>query len=183
MMQSSGWSDETLLERARRGSEDAFTALYRRHSGKLYRFALALGVPPPVAEEAVQEVFLAFVEGRAGYDGRKGTPLPFLLGMTRNTALAALRRERGYAPLERGEPETAADALGRMVERESVETLWQAVRSLPPAYREVVVLCELEELDYAQAAQALGCPIGTVRSRLSRARRLLIGKMQARMPV
>lgn len=182
MMESSRWSDERLLERARRGSEEAFTALYRRHGGKLYRFALALGAPPPVAEEAVQEVFLAFVEGRAGYDGRKGAPLPFLLGMTRNTVLAAMRRERGYARLEQGEMEAADDALGRLLERESAETLWQAVRSLPPAYREVVVLCELEELDYAQAAQALGCPIGTVRSRLSRARRLLTGKLQARMP-
>ena len=55
----------------------------------------------------------------------------------------------------------------------------EAVLALPPAYREVVVLCELNEMDYAEAATVLGCPLGTVRSRLHRARGLLMGKLRA----
>ena len=64
-----------------------------------------------------------------------------------------------------------------LTRREGLETLRRAVQALPRRYREVVVLCDLEEVDYADAAVALGCPIGTVRSRLHRARGLLLEKL------
>ena len=67
--------------------------------------------------------------------------------------------------------------------REGIEALRRAVQALPRRYREVVVLCDLEELDYAEAAVVLGCPIGTVRSRMHRARALLLEKLnQDRKP-
>jgi RNA polymerase sigma-70 factor (ECF subfamily) len=66
-----------------------------------------------------------------------------------------------------------------MTRRESVDALWRAVLALPRRYREVVIFCDLEELDYSDAATALGCPVGTVRSRLHRARALLLEKLQA----
>ena len=65
-----------------------------------------------------------------------------------------------------------------LTQRESVDALWRAVLALPRRYREVVILCDLEELDYSDAAAALGCPVGTVRSRLHRARALLLEKLQ-----
>jgi RNA polymerase sigma-70 factor (ECF subfamily) len=61
-----------------------------------------------------------------------------------------------------------------------VESLWLAIESLPPSYREVVLFCEMQELSYIEAAQALNCPVGTVRSRLHRARAMLVSKMQSR---
>jgi len=69
------------------------------------------------------------------------------------------------------------DPLLDLTRREGIDTLRRAVQALPRRYREVVVLCDLEEVDYADAAAALGCPIGTVRSRLHRARGLLLEKL------
>jgi RNA polymerase sigma-70 factor (ECF subfamily) len=71
------------------------------------------------------------------------------------------------------------DLFGDLAQNERVETLRKAVLALPPAYREVLVLCDLHERDYAEAASALGCAVGTVRSRLHRARALLAEKMRA----
>ena len=82
------------------------------------------------------------------------------------------RRVRGRAAAEQ-------DIFGDLAQNERIETLRKAVLALPPAYREVVVLCDLHERDYAEAASALGCAIGTVRSRLHRARALLAEKMRA----
>jgi RNA polymerase sigma-70 factor (ECF subfamily) len=82
-------------------------------------------------------------------------------------------------------PELAVndDPLAALTQREGIEALRRAVQALPRRYREVVVLCDLEEVDYADAAVALGCPIGTVRSRLHRARGLLLDKLnQERNP-
>ena len=79
------------------------------------------------------------------------------------------------------EPETGpvadVDVLGDLTRGERLEALRQAILNLPALYREVIVLCELHELDYVQAASAIGCPVGTVRSRLHRARALLVSKM------
>ena len=72
-----------------------------------------------------------------------------------------------------------ADALANLTREEALEAVRQAVLALPTHYREVVVLCDLEEMDYANAAAALGCSIGTVRSRLHRARGLLMAKLRA----
>jgi RNA polymerase sigma-70 factor (ECF subfamily) len=79
------------------------------------------------------------------------------------------------------DPQAAAlpDPLGELTRSERVEMLRRAVIALPVRYREVVVLCDLEELTYAEAADALGCAIGTVRSRLHRARTMLAARMAA----
>ena len=72
------------------------------------------------------------------------------------------------------------DALADLMHREGIEALRRSVLALPRRYREVVVLCDLEEVDYGEAALVLGCPIGTVRSRLHRARALLLEKLSQR---
>jgi RNA polymerase sigma-70 factor (ECF subfamily) len=71
------------------------------------------------------------------------------------------------------------DTLANLTRAEAVEAVRQAVLALPTHYREVVVMCDLEEMDYAGAASALGCSVGTVRSRLHRARGLLTAKLRA----
>ena len=72
------------------------------------------------------------------------------------------------------------DPLADLIDREGIEALRRSVLALPRRYREVVVLCDLEEVDYGEAALVLGCPIGTVRSRLHRARALLLEKLSQR---
>jgi RNA polymerase sigma-70 factor, ECF subfamily len=182
-------SDDELLVRIRSGSEEAFLGLYRRRQGAIYRFALHMSGSATVAEDITQEVFLALLRDGCGYDAARGTLSGYLFGIARKLLLRHLDRGRVNVPLETdGEdavlPELAVvqDPLDDLTQRERIEALRRAVVTLPPRYREVVVLCDLEEVDYADAAVVLGCPIGTVRSRLHRARALLLEKLQRERP-
>jgi RNA polymerase sigma-70 factor (ECF subfamily) len=177
-------SDEELLLEMRSGSEWAFLALYRRRQGGIYRFALHMSGSPPVAEDVTQEVFLALLREDCGYDPERGTLSAYLYGIARKLGLRHLERRRSDVALDTDDDEAALpaltvsdDPLGGLTRREGIDALRRAVQALPRRYREVVALCDLEELDYADAAVALGCPIGTVRSRLHRARALLLGKL------
>jgi RNA polymerase sigma-70 factor (ECF subfamily) len=103
-----------------------------------------------------------------------------LIGVARNQVLRLIEKDRRYAEdLAGGEhPSEGSDALSDLARQEKVEAVRQAVLSLPPNYREIVAMCDLEEMDYLEAAEALGCPLGTVRSRLHRARAMLSEKLQ-----
>ena len=174
--------DATLLRRMAAGDEAAFTALYRRRQAGVYRFALQMSGSEAVAEDVTQEVFLMLIREASAYDPARGSVQAFLLGVARNYVLRALERNRGGLPLDdEAEPGAAPadDALSALTREEMAAAVRQAVLALPAHYREVVVLCDLEEMDYAQAAGALGCAVGTVRSRLHRARGLLLAKLRA----
>jgi RNA polymerase sigma-70 factor (ECF subfamily) len=166
---------------------DAFTALYRQNSSGIYRFALHMSGSTSVAEEVTQEVFLILIRNPRSYDPSRGEIGAFLYGVARNLVKRRLERDRRQVYFEDCEeeniPSIEDDLLGDLTQRESVEALRDAVAALPPKYREVVVLCDLQELSYEAAAQAVGCALGTVRSRLHRARALLISKMQMKCPV
>src|SRR5947199_234719 len=173
-------SDDELLRLMLAGDENAFTALYRRRQGGIYRFALRMSGSEAIAEDVTQEVFLLLIREAAAYDASRGTVQAFLYGVARNHVLRALERNREGVPLEdEAEPcaEGVGDTLAHLTREEALEAVRQAVLALPSHYREVVVLCDLEEMDYANAAAALGCSIGTVRSRLHRARGLLTAKL------
>ena len=177
-------TDSDLLRRSWRGEEEAFAILYRRHHGAVYRFALQMSGQSALAEEVTQEVFLLLMSGSA-YDPKKGALPAFLYGVARNLVLQALRRERVFgsniedAAGELSEPAAPdEDLLSGLTRAEEAEMLHQAILSLPEPYREAVVLCELHELDYLEAAEIVGCPVGTVRSRLHRARVLLAWKLR-----
>ena len=185
-----GDTDDGLFARLRGGDEAAFVALYRRRQGALYRFAMHMGGSATAAEDVTQEVFLALLRQECGYDHERGTLSGYLFGIARKLVLRNLERSRGDVALEPEGEEAAApqlavvdDPLIDLTQREGVEALRRAVMALPRRYREVVLMCDLEELDYADVAEALGCPIGTVRSRLHRARSLLLEKLnQERSP-
>jgi len=186
MLESPSHSDDDLLRLIAKGHEPAFVAFYRKHQSSVYRFALHMSGKTEIAEEVTQEVFLTVMSVAKQYDSKRGSVVSYLYGITRNFVLRCLERERPYvAALEDVENEQAAaladehDLLSELARTERIESLRKAVLALPPAYREVVVLCDLNEMDYAQAAGALGCAIGTIRSRLHRARALLMEKMRA----
>jgi RNA polymerase sigma-70 factor (ECF subfamily) len=177
-------TDDELLLRMQSGDEEAFLTLYRRRQAGLFRFALHMSGSMPVAEDVTQEVFLALLRQDCGYDADRGTLSGYLFGIARKLVLRHLERGRSVVALDLesddlGQPELAIldDPLVDLTRREGIDTLRRAVQALPRRYREVVVLCDLEEVDYADAAVALGCPIGTVRSRLHRARGLLLEKL------
>jgi RNA polymerase sigma-70 factor (ECF subfamily) len=177
-------TDDELLIRIQSGDEQAFVDLYRRRQAALFRFALHMSGSMPVAEDVTQEAFLALLREGIGYDPARGTLSGYLFGIARKLVLRHLERGRSDVVLETESddaaiPELAVidDPMIDLTRREGIEALRRAVQALPRRYREVVVLCDLEEVDYADAAVALACPIGTVRSRLHRARGLLLEKL------
>jgi len=177
-------SDDDLLLRTHSGDEEAFVSLYRRRQSGIYRFALHMSGSETVAEDITQEVFLTLLHDSCGYDPQRGSLSAYLYGVARKLVLRHLERGRFDVALDAGIGEAPLpaltvddDPLRDLTHREGLEALRRAVLALPRRYREVVVLCDLEEMDYAEAAAALGCPIGTVRSRLHRARALLLDKL------
>lgn len=179
-------NDTELLRLMLAGSEAALAELYRRRQGGIYRFALQMSGSKTMAEDVTQEVFLFLMrEGRV-FDPARGSVSAFLLGVARNYVLRRLRGEHLLAPLgEDGDEEvpllhasTDLCPLEDLTRAETIESVRKAVLSLPSKYREVVVLCELQDISYGETAEILGCAIGTVRSRLHRARALLLAKLR-----
>ena len=178
-------NDNQLLRDIQNGNEQAFLTLYRKRQGALYRFALHMSGSASVAEDVTQEVFIALFRDDCRFDPERGTLSGYLFGIARKLVLRHLERGRADVALDSETddfslPELAVqdDPLADLTRRESIELVRRAVQVLPRRYREVVVLCDLEEVDYQNAAVILGCPIGTVRSRLHRARALLLEKLQ-----
>jgi RNA polymerase sigma-70 factor (ECF subfamily) len=186
MMNLDALNDEDLLRLALAGDEAAFTALYRRRQQSVYRFALQMSGSRSVAEDVTQEVFMALVRDGQRFDPERGRLLAFLFGIARNHVLRRTDRERLFTPMieaDEGVPmdttlTTESDPLTELTRGEMIARVRAAVLALPPHYRETVVLCDLNEMSYAEAAEVIGCAIGTVRSRLHRARAMLIDKLR-----
>lgn len=172
------------------GDEGAFTALYRRRSAGVYRFAMQMSGSEAIAEDVTQEVFLALMSDATRFDSSRGTLASYLYGIARNHVLRRIERDRPFVQIvdDAGEEHAHTErwvAEGNphddLARSEMIGRLRQAVLALPEHYREVVVLCDLHEMSYVEAANSLGCAVGTVRSRLHRARSLLLGKLSANM--
>ncbi len=176
-------SDADLLRLSANGNEEAFVVLYRRHQGPVFRFALHMSGRRDTAEEVTQDVFLALLTGLRGYVRERGALQPYLIGMARNQVrryLTAASRNLRESLEDADEPQgnNANSLFDEISGHEELKAVRSAILNLPPKYREVVVLCDLEGIDYAQAAAELGCAVGTVRSRLHRARALLEGRLK-----
>jgi RNA polymerase sigma-70 factor (ECF subfamily) len=186
MMNFDALNDEDLLGLALAGNEAAFTALYRRRQQSVYRFALQMSGSRSVAEDVTQEVFLALVRDGRRFDPERGRLLAFLFGIARNHVLRRIERERFLTPISDADEGSQADAaltaasdpLTELTRGEMIARVRAAVLALPAHYREAVVLCDLNEMSYAEAAEVIGCAVGTVRSRLHRARQMLIDKLR-----
>jgi len=170
--------ENELLKLAKKGNEAAFLEIYQRHQGPVFRFALHMSGQVETAEEIVQEVFLALLSPNS-FDSTSGSLQGYLIGAARNMLRSRMRHAWRFTEAE---PATlGGELLDALSKEQELQDLHSAILSLPPNYREVVALCDLEGMDYAQAASHLGCPLGTVRSRLHRARAALSAKMQKRM--
>jgi RNA polymerase sigma-70 factor, ECF subfamily len=172
-------SDGELLQLSSKGSEDAFLTLFRRHEGPVFRFALHMSGRRETAEEVTQEVFLTLLSGEKLYAEVRGALQGYLIGVARNKVRRHLAATRVFDSAGLGQPSSSGpDLLEDLSKGQEIEGLRSAILSLPPNYREVVVLCDLQDVAYAQAAQQLGCAVGTVRSRLHRARAILSAKLR-----
>ena len=175
--------DRALLEQVRRGDERAFSRLYTRHQPAIYRYAMHM-CGAAAADDVVQDTFVALLRRPAKYDASRGPLVSYLFGIARHHVLKRLAIERPLDSLDEADVDAAAGSAADNVtpldaasRAELVAQVRDAIRTLPPAYREVVVLCELQDMDYAAAAAIMQCPIGTVRSRLHRAKAMLTTKL------
>jgi RNA polymerase sigma-70 factor, ECF subfamily len=183
-MAESPVEDQELLRQLRKGNETAFTALYERYQGPIYRFALHMSGNIATAEEVTQEVFMLLIGNPKGYQGDKGPIGGYLFGIARNLTRRMIQKSRLDLPIEEewldsGESGFTSDldVLSDLSNTELLEFLRKAVLALPEQYREVVALCDLEEMSYADAGTLLECSPGTVASRLHRARAMLKTKL------
>jgi RNA polymerase sigma-70 factor (ECF subfamily) len=190
-------ADAHLIERLARREEHAFLSLYDRYSRSLFRFLLHMTGSVAAAEELTQEVFVVILDlicaGTIGkFDPAKGTLEGYLLGIGRNLARQERRKADRLLPLDGlvespewnllvrglGHEFRESDAESEMVAHSELKALYRAILGLPSHYREVVVLCSLQEKSYEDAATILQCSEGTIASRMSRAKRLLAARMR-----
>lgn len=153
--------------------EQAFIALYRQHQRGLYRFVYHMTGNSHTAEEVVQEAFVTLLRKSGMADERA-----YLFGIARNLV------HRGWDEVPAlelsDEIPIAPAALDDLAQAEREEAVRTAVSQLPEAYREAVLLCDMEEMSYGDAARILKCPVGTVRSRLNRGRQMLAERLRTR---
>lgn len=177
--------DASLVARLAAGDARALDALYRQHAGPVYRYALALCGNAAWAADATQEAFVALATRPQGYDAARGPLGAWLAGVARH-ALAALWREgrlEDPLPEEGAEPANshaaAASPEALLVRRQDSTAFWAALRALAAPYREALVLVDLQERPYAEAAAIAGIELNTLRTRLHRARGKLAALLNA----
>jgi RNA polymerase sigma-70 factor, ECF subfamily len=180
-------SDQELVRLLGRGDHRAFESVYERCRIPLFRFALHMSGSHAIADEITQDAFLFLLRNAQAYAPEKGPLLNFLIGVARNLVRRSQRSAGDDVSLEEDGvesmiqwPESSDTPLDAAIRRQSAATLQQALLEIPPGYREVIVLCDLQEMSYAEAAATLGIPLGTVRSRLHRGHIALLDQLSRR---
>jgi len=177
-----------LLARLARGDGAALDALYRREAGPVYRYAMALCGNPAWSADATQDAFIALATQHGAFDAARGTLGAYLAGIARNALRARWREARAEEPLDDDEGDPAGSLAGHepppspealLVRAQAGVAVWQALRALPAVFREALVLVDLQERPYAEAAQIAGIELNTLRTRLHRARQRLAALLDA----
>ncbi|MEO7493629.1 MAG: RNA polymerase sigma factor [Massilia sp.] len=182
-------TDIELLRDMRGGKHAAFQALYLRHQGPLFRYATLRSGSQASAADIVQEIFIGLLTDSFQFDPLRGQLGHFLFGVARKLILKHehARRLSPLPELDEGDelelPCDAPEPLARMLSNEVAEQVRQAIALLPPHYRDIVILYEMHDLSYLEIAAICQIEIGTVRSRLSRARAALAKRLGAFSPV
>jgi RNA polymerase sigma-70 factor (ECF subfamily) len=165
--------DARLVAAAAEGDAAAFEALVRRHIDSVYGHGLRFFGEPQAAEDVTQEVFVKLYRSLDSYEGTAAFTT-WLFTVTRNTCLDMLRQgKRRPVPVDPVDlaVSTSPDHAQGVVDTAALE---QAVQALPPEDREALGAVTLFGLTYGEAAEELGVPVGTVKSRVFRARRALV---------
>lgn len=192
MTTSNTTSDTELLRQMRGGAAAAFQALYRRHQGPLFRFAVLRCGSPDTAADVVQEVFMGLLTDSLRFDPLRGALPNFLYGVARKLILRhehPRHREESLAEPDEDDESSLDPAgeqhepLARLLSDEVAEQVRRAIALLPPHYRDAVILYELHELSYLEIADICQVDIGTVRSRLSRGRAAMAKRLALHRPV
>ncbi len=177
--------DSALLAASLAGDQRAFTTLYRRHGATVYRFAYLWSGTSMVASDVAQETFIHLHTRGGDFDASRGELRPWLLGIARNLVRRQLSARHAETPTDFTDsdallpesagvdPDPRSDPLQALLGNEENRELHRSIRRLPSHFRDALVLVDLQEHSYADAAAICGCEIGTIRSRLSRARALL----------
>ena len=183
-------AEMALLARMKQGDEAAFVALYRKHRDGVYRFALLYAGSPAIAADVTQDTFVHLMTQPGQFDPARGSIGAWLCGVARNLARKQCGvREDATDPADLHDDVHPHDSqvdgdspLERVLRGELAEQVRRAVAAIAPHYRDVLILCELSDMSYAEAAQVCGIDIGTVRSRLSRARTQLAQRLAIYTP-
>ncbi|WP_326580099.1 RNA polymerase sigma factor [Streptomyces sp. NBC_00481] len=175
-----------MRTRVRAGDSSAFAELFDDYARAVYNHAFRLTADWSTAEDVMAATFMEAWRLRDRVDPEGGSLRPWLLGIATNTARNQYRSNRRYraaaqaaAAAELSVPDHAEEVADRLDGRQRLAQALTALASLRRPEREVIVLCLGEGLDYEAAAEALGIPVGTVASRLSRARKKLRRKAEA----
>jgi RNA polymerase sigma-70 factor (ECF subfamily) len=169
-------ADSELWDRALSGEPSAFGQLFDRHANAVFAFCLRRTGDRASAEDLMSTTFLHAWRRRAEMEPTAGGPVPWLYGIAANLVRRHLRgvgrRQAAIArmPALQDEPDPSDVIADRLDDARRVQRALDALQSMPDDDQELFVLCVWQELSYEQAAAALGIPVGTVRSRLSRAR-------------
>ena len=172
---SEAWTDVELLERAGKGDESAFQLLYERHRDPAFRFAYRLFDSDAHAEDATHDSFLGLLRNPHRFDPRQASLRTYLYAAVRNLALKEYRLRKNISPaMEDVEAEAigarAPEPLRRLLDEELASYVRRAIGGLQHLQREALILFEYEELPLAEIAAIVGAEVGTVKSRIWRAR-------------
>jgi len=171
--------DSSCMARLAAGDSHAVHELYQRHGRALLRFSSAMCRSRQAAEDMVHDTFVALMRERILFDPTQGSVFGYLCGVLRHRVSRHFRQQRRWVALDTENDNSLAhlaDTNGpadEIARSEITAAFRRAMLELPLPHREVIALCDLEELPYATVAGILDCPVGTVRSRLHRARALL----------
>jgi RNA polymerase sigma factor (sigma-70 family) len=180
--------DIGLLHRAAAGDRDAFGAIFERYQHVVYRFARAMTGSTEAADDVTQDVFVILMRDLARYSPERSALSTYLFGIARNVSRGRLRHDRRLAPLASVKEtlsgrDVSPDPYEHLLHAETGGEIRRALGRLPITLREVIVLCDLHGLSYAEASVVQGTSVAAVRSRLHRGRHLLRMRLSRLQPV
>jgi len=169
-------SDRALLSAVGKGEARALETLFRRHNVRVFRFVMRIVANRATAEDVLSEVFLQIWQHAGRYEGRSA-PTTWMLSIAYNKAVSTLRQRRETIGIEESGfdemPDNDDTADVALEKRQTSEELAAAIARLSPDHRAIVDLCYFQELSVAEAADVLGIPEATVKTRMFYARKKL----------
>jgi RNA polymerase sigma-70 factor (ECF subfamily) len=165
--------DAQIARRIGAGDRAALADLYARESGRVYRYALAMCGNEALAADVTQDTFIAFAQKPTGFDAARGALQGYLMGVARHHVLAGIRQTHDALDTHTDEPVDTQDPDSLLLAKLDHTALMAAIAQLPVVFREALVLVELQEMSYADAAALAGIELNTLRTRLHRAKKKL----------